>query len=291
MGAEQASDEIIREVRDGVMRITLNRPQAGNSITAAQRDRMIAWLEEAGEDHRVRCVVLGATGRFFCTGADLRQPLPDAAEPADAAAEAGDAVPEVPEVPEEPEKVVGDVRRMMLRGTVRLMNAVLDCDKPVIAAVQGTAAGIGAHLALCCDLVVASEDAKLIEVFTRRGLAVDGLGSWLLPRLVGLMRARELVLLAEDIPAQRALELGLITKVVPAEELAATVDDLSARLAQGPTRALAASKWMLNRSQDLDRHAMAEEEAWIVDAISHTRDATEGVASYVERRPTRFVGR
>jgi 2-(1,2-epoxy-1,2-dihydrophenyl)acetyl-CoA isomerase len=269
------SDEITHELRDGVAWITLNRPQAGNSITADQRERLIGWLEEANADHDVRCVVIGATGRFFCTGADLRQPKAD---------DAGDAGPP-------PEKVVGDVRRMMLGGTIRLMNAVLDCEKPVIAAVQGTAAGIGAHLALCCDLVIASEDAKLIEVFARRGLAVDGLGSWLLPRLVGLLRAKELVLLAEDIPARRAEELGLVTRVVPAEELQSTVEELAGRLAEGPTRALAASKWMLNRSMDLDRHAMAQEEAWIVDAISRTHDADEGVASYVERRSTRFQGR
>jgi 2-(1,2-epoxy-1,2-dihydrophenyl)acetyl-CoA isomerase len=268
------AEEITHELRDGVARITLNRPQAGNSITADQRELLIGWLEQASADHDVRCVVIGATGRFFCTGADLRQP---------SAAKDGDAPP--------PEKVVGDVRRMMLGGTIRLMNAVLDCEKPVIAAVQGTAAGIGAHLALCCDLVIASEDAKLIEVFARRGLAVDGLGSWLLPRLVGLLRAKELVLLAEDIPARRAEELGLVTRVVAADELHATVDELAGRLAEGPTRALAASKWMLNRSMDLDRHAMAHEEAWIVDAISRTHDADEGVASYVERRPTRFTGR
>jgi 2-(1,2-epoxy-1,2-dihydrophenyl)acetyl-CoA isomerase len=270
------AEEITHDVRDGVAWITLNRPQAGNSITADQRELLIGWLEQANADQDVRCVVIGATGRFFCTGADLRQP--SAAKDA-----GGDATP--------PEKVVGDVRRMMLGGTIRLMNAVLDCEKPVIAAVQGTAAGIGAHLALCCDLVIASEEAKLIEVFARRGLAVDGLGSWLLPRLVGLLRAKELVLLAEDIPARRAEELGLVTRVVVADELQATVEELAGRLAEGPTRALAASKWMLNRSMDLDRHAMAQEEAWIVDSISHTHDADEGVASYVERRPTRFIGR
>jgi 2-(1,2-epoxy-1,2-dihydrophenyl)acetyl-CoA isomerase len=270
------AEEITHDVRDGVAWITLNRPQAGNSITADQRELLIGWLEQANADHDVRCVVIGATGRFFCTGADLRQPSA-------AKDDGGDDTP--------PEKVVGDVRRMMLGGTIRLMNAVLDCEKPVIAAVQGTAAGIGAHLALCCDLVIASEEAKLIEVFARRGLAVDGLGSWLLPRLVGLLRAKELVLLAEDIPARRAEELGLVTRVVAAEDLQATVEELAGRLAEGPTRALAASKWMLNRSMDLDRHAMAQEEAWIVDSISRTHDADEGVASYVERRPTRFIGR
>ena len=130
----------------------------------------------------------------------------------------------------------------MLRGTTRLMNALLDSEKPIIARVQGTAAGIGAHLAFCCDLVVMSEDAKFIEIFARRGLAVDGLGAWLLPRMVGMLRAKELVLLAEDIPADRAVDLGLATRVVPAAELDATVDDLAGRLAdRAPPRPTAST--------------------------------------------------
>jgi 2-(1,2-epoxy-1,2-dihydrophenyl)acetyl-CoA isomerase len=262
------AEEITKELRDGVLRITLDRPEAGNAITADQRASLIGWLEEADSDDAVRCVVLGATGRFFCTGADLRQPR----SPAEDAR-------------------LGDIRRTMVSGTQRLMHALLDAEKPVIAKVQGTAAGIGAHLAFCCDLVVASEDAKFIEVFSRRGLAADGLGAWLLPRMVGLLRAKELILLAEDISATRARELGLVTRVVSSEELDDCVDELAARLATGPTKAYAADKWLLNRSLDLDRSAIAAEEAWVVEALSRTEDAVEGVASYVERRPTRFVGR
>jgi 2-(1,2-epoxy-1,2-dihydrophenyl)acetyl-CoA isomerase len=266
---EQGPDgDITLEVSGGVARITLDRPEAGNSITHAQREQLVAWLARADADDDIRCVVLGATGRFFCTGADLRQP-----------GSASD------------ERLVGDVRRVLLRGAISLVNAVLDCEKPVIAAVQGTAAGIGAHLAFACDLVVVAEDAKFVEVFARRGLAVDGLGSWLLPRLVGLMRAKELVLLAEDIPAGRAVELGLATRSVPAADLDATVADLAGRLAEGPTKAHGANKWLMNRSLDLGRHELAHEEAWIVDALSRTEDATEGVASFVERRAARFRGR
>ena len=114
---------------------------------------------------------------------------------------------------------------MMLRGAIKTVNAILDCEVPVIAKVQGTAAGIGAHLAFVCDLVIASEDAKFIEVFARRALAADGLGTWLLPRLVGLQRAKELILLAEDVTAQRALRDRSRHPVVPADELDATVAD------------------------------------------------------------------
>jgi 2-(1,2-epoxy-1,2-dihydrophenyl)acetyl-CoA isomerase len=262
------TEDIHRSVDHGIMTVTLDRPEAGNSITVEQREQIISWLGEANADSDIRCVVLGHTGRFFCTGADLRS--------------ASNAPTE---------RTVGDVRRAMEQGTLRLMNAILDAEQPVIAKVGGTAAGIGVHLALCCDLVVAAESAKFIEAFARRGLVADGLGTWLLPRLVGLMRARELILLAEDIPAGRALEIGLITRVVPNDDLDATVDELALRIAEGPTKALGASKWLLNRSLDLDRSSMAAEEAWVVEALSHSHDAAEGIASFVERRPARFVGR
>jgi len=268
--------DITLVVDGGVAWITLDRPEAANAMTHRQREQIIAWLDLANEDPAVRCVVIGATGRFFCTGADLRAQETQQARTARSA--------------QLPEKIVGDVRRKMLNGAIRLMNAVLDCDRPVIAAVQGTAAGIGAHLAFCCDLVVAAEEAKFIEVFARRGLVADGLGTWLLPRLIGLQRAKELILLAEDIPAARAREIGLVTRVVPAAALHDTVAELAQRLADGPTRAHGANKWLLNRSLDVERHVLAQEEAWIVDALSYTEDSAEGVSSFVERRTPRFRG-
>ncbi len=165
------NEEILFAVEDGIMRVTLNRPEMGNAVTQDQRARLAEWIERANEDNSIRCVVLGATGRFFCTGADLRTQR----EPV--------------ELPEgQPERVVGDTRRMMTRGAIATVSSILDCEKPVIAAVQGTAAGIGCHIAFACDLVIASEDAKFVEVFARRGLAIDGLGAWLLPRLIGLQR-------------------------------------------------------------------------------------------------------
>ena len=266
--------EILFEVDDGVLNVTLNRPDAGNAVTLGQRVQLMQWLDRANEDHTIGCVVIGATGRFFCTGADLR---------------AGDTA-EVERPADVPERMVGDIRRAMTRGAIKIVNAILDCEKPVLAKVQGTAAGIGCHIAFACDLVIASDNAKFIEIFARRGLAADGLGAWLLPRLVGLQRAKELLLLAEDVPAARAYEIGLVTKVVSADELDATVDELAHRLASGPTKAHMANKWLLNRSLDTDRHTIAGEEAWIVDVMSNTTDAQEGVASFVERRPPNFRG-
>jgi 2-(1,2-epoxy-1,2-dihydrophenyl)acetyl-CoA isomerase len=156
--------------------------------------------------------------------------------------------------------------------------------------VNGTAAGVGAHLALCCDLVIMADHAKFIEVFARRALAADGLGTWLLPRLVGLQRAKELILLAEDISAQRAYEIGLVARVVPAEDLDATVADMARKLADGPTRAHAINKWLLNRSLDVDRATIAQEEAWMVDVLGRSLDSQEGVNSFIEKRDPNFRG-
>jgi 2-(1,2-epoxy-1,2-dihydrophenyl)acetyl-CoA isomerase len=179
---------------------------------------------------------------------------------------------------------------MMTRGAIATVSSILDCEKPVIAAVQGTAAGIGCHIAFACDLVIASEDAKFVEVFARRGLAIDGMGAWLLPRLIGLQRAKELVLLADDVSAARALEIGLVSRVVPPDELDATVDEIAHRLASGPTKAHMVNKWLLNRSLDVDRNTLAGDEAWIVEVMQNTLDSGEGVASFVERRPPNFRG-
>jgi 2-(1,2-epoxy-1,2-dihydrophenyl)acetyl-CoA isomerase len=277
---DAANEEIKFGVEDGILRITLNRPEMGNAVTQDQRRQLAEWIERANEDHSIRCVVIGATGRFFCTGADLSAPSAPSA-----AAAAVDTSSEG-----RPERIVGDTRRMMMRGAIATVNSILDCEKPVIAAVQGTAAGIGCHIAFACDLVVAAESAKFIEVFARRGLAVDGLGSWLLPRLIGLQRAKELVLLADDVSAQRALEIGLVTRVVPDDELDKTVDELAHRLASGPTKAHTVNKWLLNRSLDVDRHTLAGDEAWIVDVMGNTSDTEEGVASFRERRPPNFRG-
>jgi 2-(1,2-epoxy-1,2-dihydrophenyl)acetyl-CoA isomerase len=266
-------DQLRADRRDGVLRLTLDRPEAANAVTPDQRDRLIALLEGASADAAVRVVVIGATGKHFCTGADLR---------------AGRRAPDRPDGA--PERVAGDVSRMIRDGAQRLVAAVLDCEKPVIAAVNGTAAGIGAHLALACDLVIAAEGARFIEVFVRRGLVPDGGGAYLLPRLVGVARAKELLLLGDDLPADEAARLGLVTRVVPADQLDEAVDGLAGRLAEGPTRALALTKWLVNRSLESDRAGAFHDEALAQELNMTTADANEGVTAFVERRPPRFHG-
>jgi 2-(1,2-epoxy-1,2-dihydrophenyl)acetyl-CoA isomerase len=274
MAEDRPLDEQLQARDDeGVRWITLNRPEAANAITPDQRDRMIQLLAEASERVDVRAVVIGSTGKHFCTGADLRASRPGPARPEGA-----------------PEKVAGDIARMLRDGAQRLIAGVLDCEKPVVAAVNGTAAGIGAHLALACDLVVAAEGARFIEVFVRRGLVPDGGGSYLLPRLIGLQKAKELMFFGDDLPATDAAGLGLVNKVVPADALDATVAEWAKRLATGPTRSIGLTKRLLNRSLESDRVTAFAEEAAAQELNMSTRDANEGVAAFVERRDPTYRG-
>ncbi|MFJ3516516.1 enoyl-CoA hydratase/isomerase family protein [Streptomyces sp. NPDC090131] len=263
-------DEVLHRIDNGVAWITLNRPEAMNAVTWDQRERVIALLAEASADPAVRAVVITATGKGFCAGADLRGS---------------------PGGPAGGERIAGDVARMIRLGAQRLITAVLDCEKPVLAAVNGTAAGIGAHLALACDLVIAAEPARFIEVFVRRGLVPDGGGAYLLPRLVGPQKAKELMFFGDAVPAAEAERLGLVNRVVPAEELEATARAWAERLAQGPTRALAMTKQLVNASLDGDRAAALAAEATAQEINMTTADANEGVASFVERRTPKYLGR
>ncbi|MEU0399060.1 enoyl-CoA hydratase-related protein [Streptomyces sp. NPDC006197] len=260
--------DLLHTVENGVSWITLNRPEVMNAVTWDQRERIIALLAEASAAPDVRCVVVTATGRGFCAGADLRGAPPASGE-----------------------RVAGDVARMIRQGAQRFIGAVMDCEKPVIAAVNGTAAGIGAHLAFACDLVLAADSARFIEVFVRRGLVPDGGGAYLLPRLIGPRRAKELMFFGDAVPAAEALGMGLVNRVVPAEDLEKTAREWAERLARGPTRALALTKQLVNASLDVDRATAFAAEATAQELNMTTRDAQEGVASFVERREARYEGR
>lgn len=266
-------EQVQHRTTDGVAWITLDRPEVGNAITPDQRDRVIALLQQASADIATRAVVLTATGKAFCTGADLRASRTPAARPEGA-----------------PERAVGDISRTIRDGAQRLIAAVLDCEKPVIAAVNGTAAGIGAHLALACDLVLAADGASFIEVFVRRGIVPDGGGAYLLPRLVGPQKAKELMFFGDKVPAAEAERIGLVNRVVPAAELEATAAEWAARLATGPTRALALTKALVNRSLETDRAGAFADEAVAQELAMHSADAQEGIAAFVERRDPAYQG-
>ncbi len=270
-GAARQTPDLLYDLDNGVGWITLNRPDAHNAITPDQRNALIALLERCSDDVEVRCVVLTATGKGFCTGADLR---------------AG----RDPRAPQR-ERTMGDVARVIRTGAQRLIAAVMDCEKPVIAAVNGTAAGLGAHLAFASDLVIAADSARFIEVFVRRGIAADAGGAYLLPRIVGLQKAKELIFFGDDVSAADAERLGLVNKVVPLAELEAAAREWAERLASGPTKALAMDKWLLNRSLDSDRRTAFDEEAWAQELVSATDDSQEGLRAFAERRATEFKGR
>jgi 2-(1,2-epoxy-1,2-dihydrophenyl)acetyl-CoA isomerase len=258
----------VGHIVDGrVAYLTLNRPEVLNALTPGQRDLLIELLARASADPDVRAVVLTGTGRGFCAGADLR-----------GASGAG-------------ERVAGDVARTLRLGAQRLIAAVLDCEKPVIAAVNGTAAGLGAHLAFACDLVLAAESAKFTEVFVRRGLVPDGGGAYLLPRLIGPRRAKELMFFGEALTAREAERLGLVNRVLEDEELTKAAREWAERLAAGPTRALALTKQLVNASLDSDRATAFAAEAAAQEINMTTQDAQEGVASFVERRSPEYKGR
>jgi 2-(1,2-epoxy-1,2-dihydrophenyl)acetyl-CoA isomerase len=266
-------DELQYRVDSGVAWITLNRPDAGNAFTQDIRNRMIDLLNEASVALDVRAVVIGAAGdRHFCTGADLR---------AGRAQQATEGAPE---------RVPGDAARLIRVGIQRMIGAILDCEKPVLCALNGTAAGGGAQIVLACDLIIAAEHARIIQVFVRRGLIPDGGGTYLLPRRIGLQKAKELVFFGDDLSAPEAERLGLVNKVVPADVLEATVAEWAGRLAAGPTKAIGFAKRLLNRSLDVDRATLFEEEALLVEMVAATKDSTEGVASFIERRPPEFKG-
>ena len=266
--------DLLTSISGGISWITLNRPEAANALTPGQRDELTALLQAASADLGVRAVVISAAGKHFCTGADLR-----------ADRSGGPTLPEGA-----PDRPAGSVARMVATGMQRLIAAVLDCEKPVIASVGGTAAGVGAHLALACDLVIAAESARFIEVFVRRGIVPDGGGAYLLPRLTGLHKAKELVFFGDDLGAQEAADLGLVNRVVPAADLEAATREWAERLAAGPTVAIGLAKRLLNRSLDTDRATAFAEEAAAQEIAMSSQDAQEGVASFVERRPTVFRG-
>ena len=259
----------------GVATVTIDRPDAGNSLTAQMRDGLADTFDELSATLGVRAVVLtGAGDRHFCTGAGLGGPQP--------------ATPPRPD--DAPERALGDLARMIKRGWQRLIASILDCEKPVIGAVNGTAAGGGANLVLACDLVVMADSARLIEVFVRRGIIPDAGGCYLLPRIVGPQRAKELMFLGDELSAADCERWGIANRVVPATELASTVDELAGRLAAGPSKAVAMTKWLINRSSESSRHSAFEEEAYAQELVAATADMAEGIAAFGERRPPEFKG-
>jgi 2-(1,2-epoxy-1,2-dihydrophenyl)acetyl-CoA isomerase len=263
------------EVDNGVARITINRPEAGNSLTAQMRDSLAGMFDELSATLGVRAIVLtGAGDRHFCTGAGL----------------GGPQNPTPPRPDGAPDRALGDISRMIRRGWQRLIASILDCEKPVIASVNGTAAGGGANLVLASDLIVMADTARLIEVFVRRGIIPDAGGCYLLPRIVGPQRAKEMMFFGDDVSAADAERYGIANRVVPAADLAKVTAEWAERLAAAPTKTVAMTKWLLNRSFESSRQTAFEEESVAQEMINATSDSAEGMKAFMERRSPDFQG-
>ncbi|MEY2431515.1 MAG: hypothetical protein QOC92_1240 [Acidimicrobiaceae bacterium] len=259
-----AMQTLLIDRSDGVVTVTLNRPDRKNAINGPMWDELLETFRaiKANVDEDKVVVITGAGGAF-CSGADISGSTPD-------------------------EQAHG-LTRMRLVGDVCL--ALHDVPQPVIAKVTGVAAGAGLNLALGCDLIVATDDARFSEIFAKRGLTVDFGGSWLLPRLIGLHKAKELVLFADIIGAKEAQEIGIVNRVVSAAEIDAFVDDWAARLAAGPPLALSMSKRLLNDSMEMSLAHALDAEGVAQNLNFASQDTTEAMQAFVQKREPTFRGR
>lgn len=257
------TDELRVEVDGPVATLTLDRPESLNALTVPVKLALRAALEGLAADPAVRAVILTGAGRAFCAGQDLAE------------RDSPDAAPLDVEVRERYNPIVRAIRSM---------------GQPVIAAVNGVAAGAGASLAFACDLRIAAEEARFILAFGRIGLVPDSGATWFLPRLVGPARAAELALAGETLDAQEALRLGVVSRVVPGDQLMREARTLAGRLADGAPLALALTKEALARAETITLDEALEGEAKLQGIAGASADHAEGLAAFREKRPPRFQG-
>ena len=251
------------EVDGPIATLTLDRPEALNALTVPVKVALREALESIADDRAIRAVILTGAGRAFCAGQDLAE------------RERPDAAPLEVEVRERYNPIIRALRSM---------------GQPVIAAVNGVAAGAGASLALACDLRIAAEGARFMLAFGRIGLVPDSGASWFLPRLLGSAKAAELALLNDPVDAADALRLGLVSKVVPADELMIEARAMAQRLAAGAPLAIALTKQALERSLSTDLDEALDGEAKLQGIAGASADHAEGLAAFREKRPPRFEG-
>jgi len=253
---------ILFAVRDRVAHLTLNRPEAANSLNATVSAEMMDAIVRCEDDVDIRAVVVSGTGRFFCAGADLKGFYSSADE---------------------------------LKSRVSVFHAAISrlvrADFPVIAAVNGAAAGAGMGLACACDLVIAAESARFTMAYSRIGLSPDGTTTYFLPRRIGIGRAMELVLLNRTLSAKEALEWGIANRVVADASLNEEAHPVAAQLAAGPTRAYSAAKRLMQSGFTEGLETQIEMELRSIGALARTEDAREAIAAFAAKRPPIFTGR
>jgi len=253
---------------EGVLRLHLDKPAKRNALDDEMVATLIDEVDAAGRDEAVRSILVTAEGDHFCSGFDI-----------------------VARNAEEARPRIGSIQRRLPSQAHRLIPVLCTTQVPVVVAARGWVAGIGLHLAAAADFPVLADDARVWEPFSERGFTVDSGGSWLLPRLVGLQRARELLLLGTAIDGTTAVEWGLGHRAVPAAEVDAEAEALARRLAAGPTVALGLTKWLLHTSAEhtLDQHL--RDEAFAMELSSRSEDFKEGLKAFVEKRDPGFTGR
>lgn len=254
---------LLFEQRGAVAWITLNRPDKYNSFNKAMAMALQERLDHCEHDASVRCIVLTGAGKAFCAGQDLQEAVEDNGI---------------------------DITRIVSAHYNPIIGRIRSIEKPVIAAVNGVAAGAGANISLACDLCVAVDRASFIQAFSKIGLIPDSGGTFFLPRLVGLQRATALMMLGDKVPAPAAAEMGLIHQSVEMDDFESTVTALAERLAELPTRALGLTKRALNRSLEQSLGEQLALEGDLQTQASQTHDYQEGVAAFLEKRQPSFKG-
>jgi len=262
-----STEFIETSLENGILTIRLNRPNVLNSFNYEMAEEVQHAFKEAETNDEIRCVLLTANGNAFCAGQDLK---------------------EVTEIAKDPERELGEVVHHTYNPIIK---AIRTLEKPVVCAVNGTAAGAGANIALACDMVFASLEAKFIQSFSNIGLIPDSGGTYILPRLVGLAKATELTFTGRPVKAPEAVDMGMIYKSVPAEELMNEAMELCSRFAKMPTRGFGLTKKGFNLGFSNDLQAQLDLEADLQAEAGSTDDYHEGVAAFLEKRKPSFKGK
>ena len=261
---------LLTSLDDGLLVLTIDRPEKRNAVDDTAVRAMVSHLEVANSDEAVRAIQLTSNGDDFCSGFDILGRNADA---------------------DAPRPRVGSIQRRLPVLSHRAIALLLSTQVPVVAAVRGWAAGLGLHLALAADFCVVARDARLWEPFATRGFTPDSGGTWLLPRLIGVARAKELLMLGREVSGEEAAGWGMVHAAAPATEVDATATALARRLADGPTVALGLTKWLVHEGAGLDLERHLANEAFALELSSRSTDFREGMQALRDRRDPEFDGR